>query len=189
MRMGTFCLAVFVAALMWLAVGANSYAQSNSVYVLFEEWNFAGVNNWDNFDGTGRRYGEVKKLAMDVFSSGNDHSVDGEVRGNPHTTLDMPQNLPRWMTIAGKQGWGVVITYRLTNPTTEPGNLDASFTLFDMAQNGTPAPLPNTFRFFTIDGHWVDGGNNLDVHVRATRNNPSYRLPEYFHKRLEPVQQ
>ena len=125
------------AMLLLLALGSAAHAEIQRYeYVLYEEWNFAGTNNW----ATERRFGDVRGLAMDVFSS-VDHSVDGEVRGNPHCILDLPQDLPRWITIPGQQGWGLVITYRLTNPTTEPGNLDASFELFDMEQTGGLAPI------------------------------------------------
>jgi len=169
--MRTACIGL--SAMVLLALGSTADAQPQRYdYVLYEEWNFAGTNNWDNGDGTGRRYGDVRNLRMDVFSS-VDHSVDGEVRGNPTCILDLPQDLPRWITIPGKQGWGLVITYRLTNPNTDPGSPDASFELFDMAQNGVSAP--NEWRFLSVSGQWNDGGNNLEVYAMGNRNNAATR--------------
>jgi len=166
MRAVKIGLAVLLAGVVLWSGGSDAFAVRYE-WQLYEEWNFGGTD-WN----TQKRVGDVQGLLMDRFSSTID-SVDGEIRGNPHCILDLPQSLPRWMTIPGKQGWGLVITYRLTNPTTEPGNLDASFELFDMFQGDISAP--NEWRFLSVSGQWTDGGNNLEVYAMGNRNNAATR--------------
>jgi hypothetical protein len=158
--------------MVWVTPDRGAYANLFPTFSVFEEWNFAGTGNWDNGPGDGRRYGDVQGLRMDTLSS-VDHSVDGMVVGNPNVVLDLPHNLPRSITTPGKDPWGLVITYRLTNPNTSPGSLDASFELFDMHQTGGLAP--NEFRFLSVSGQWNDGGNNLEVYTMGNRNNAATR--------------
>ena len=89
MKTHTAGSAMILAAMVMLLPGGETHGQLY-VWQLYDEWDFGGTNNW----AEERRFGAIRGLTMDVLSS-VDHSVDGEVRGNPTCVLDLPHDLPR----------------------------------------------------------------------------------------------